>query len=253
MSDDFLSGLVQSEARIGDIEFRKPFVMRDSRLLSAAFTAPVQSLRELLPDDRLVPAQIFPGRGLIQLDVFEHRDTDIGPFNEFLVFTTLKSPHFSNIPTYNYFRGLASHELHLFFLHFGATSDAASRVFGEHLSFPESFTASMEFSDSDTWLTCEVKENADLIVRLRARKIPAKRCDINRLFYYTSRSAGPKRANLNFKQYGMSMKSSDGELTLGSTHPIARELSATLTSNKPRICLYVPTFQAIVYGSEGSP
>lgn len=252
MSDDFLSGLVQSEARIGELEFKTPFIMRDSSAFSAIFTAPVRRLRELLPDESLIPAQIFPGTGLLMLNVYQHRDTDVGPFNELLVMIVLKSPRFSNIPAYNYLRTLASNELHFFFLHFATTSKTASRILGEHFSFPQ-FPASIEFADSNGWIISEVKENDDLIFRLRGRKIPAKRSDINQLFYYTPRSPEPQHIVLNFRQYGISVKASDGEVVLGSAHPFARELSETLKSNNPRICTYIPSFQAIVYGSEGSP
>ncbi|RJP34901.1 MAG: hypothetical protein C4536_01820 [Actinobacteria bacterium] len=152
------------------------------------------------------------------MNVYENRDTDIGPFTEFLTLVALRSPRFKNIAGYNYLRALASHEPYLFILHAGTSSETALRIFNEHLLFP-GMLATIEFTDSNGWLACETREQKDLIFRLRGRKIKAKSSDTNRMYLHTPLYQQPQIVEANFKEYAINLKSSNAELTLGSSHP----------------------------------
>ena len=126
------------------------------------------------------------------------------------------------------------------------------RVLDEHFLYPE-FPASIEFTESNDWLTGEVKESGDLICRLRGRKIPAQRSSIMRVSIRTPRHQQPNRGDINFKQYAVTRDSSSAELTLGSSHPIAKELSETLKSTKSSMYIYAPSCQLILNDREESP
>jgi hypothetical protein len=252
MSEYFFAGIEQKEARIGDTVIRKPLFLKDSRVMVVFLLSPVNRLRELLPDESFVPAQIYPGTGILQLNVYEHRDTDIGPFKEFAALIPLRSPRFKNLAGYNYLRAFASHEPYYFCLQAGTSSEAALRTFNEHLLLP-GMLASIEFTDSEGWSTCEVKEQGDLIFRLRGRKLRAKRSDINRMYIHTPLHPQPQIVKANNREYGISLKPSNVELTLGPSHPLAGKISGTIRSTKPRILVYMPYFQAIFYGPGGTP
>lgn len=252
VSGDFFAGIEQTEARIGDTVIRRPLFLKDSRVMVVFLLTPVSRLRELLPDKSFVPAQIYPGTAILQLNVYEHRDTDIGPFKEFVALIPLRSPRFKNLAGYNYLRAFASHEPYYFCLQAGTSSEAALRAFSEHLLLP-GMLASIEFTDSNGWSTCEVKEQGDLIFRLRGRKVKAKHSDINRMYIHTPLYPQPQIVEANNKEYGISLKPSNAELALGPSHPLAEKLSRTLKSTKPRILVYMPYFQAIFHGPGGTP
>jgi hypothetical protein len=251
MAEDFFSGVQQTESNVADIDIKKPLFWKDSRIFGALFPAPLGKLREILPEP-LVPAQVLPGTGIFQLNVYENHDTDLGPFNEFVAFIALWSPRFSKVAGYNFLRALASHELYYYIVHMAGSSEKVVRVFNQHLLFP-AMQASIEFSDDDDWLTCEAREQGNLIFRLRGRKIKAKKSDINRLYFYTPLHQQTQLIEANFKRYTISFKPSNAELTVGQSHPIARELSEILKSTRPLTVAYIPSFQAIAYGPGGSP
>jgi hypothetical protein len=245
MADDFLSSIQQLDARVGDLEIKLPFLVRDARIIGIYFTAPVRKIRKLLPGKDFSPVQILPGISMVQLTAYEFHDTDIGPYNDFSVVIQLNSPRYAKIPVYNFLKSNSSNERYNFLLHRGANSEEAVRVCKDHFHFPE-FLASIEFSESDDWLTCEVKEGEDLICRLRGRKIPTQRSDIVKFSISTPEHQQAQPAEINFKRYGFSRNSSDAELTLGLSHPIARELSETIISTKPRVYVYASSCQFIL-------
>ncbi|RJP34904.1 MAG: hypothetical protein C4536_01835 [Actinobacteria bacterium] len=67
MSGDFFAGIDQTEARIGDTVIKQPVFWKDTRVFAGIFPAPLQELRGL-PPEPLVPAQLFPGTGVLQLN-----------------------------------------------------------------------------------------------------------------------------------------------------------------------------------------
>lgn len=251
MAGDFLSSVQQSDARVGDLEFKLPAVKRDSRIFGAWFQAPTKKLRKLIQGEGIQPTRLLPGIGFVALSAYEHRDTDIGPYNEFSVVIPLYSPRFPKIPVYNFLKMIASNEMHNFLLHRAATSDVAARILEEHFLFPE-FQASIEFTETGDWMTCEVKEGGELICRLRGRKIPAQRGGVSKYFISTPKHHQPQVVEMNQIQVATTRRPSYAELTLGSTHPIAVELCDTLKSVKPRVYAYVPSVQWAAYGPEES-
>ena len=251
MADDFLSRVQQSDTRLGNLKFKLPSVKRDSRIFGAFFQAPIKKLRKLIRSKSIQPTQFFPGIGFIAIYVYEHRDTDIGPYNEFSVVIPLYSPRFAKIPVYNFLKMMASNENHNFLLHRAANSETAVRILKEHFLFPD-FQASIEFTESNDWKTCEVKEDGELICRLRGRKIPTQGGGMSKYFISTPQHHQPQVVDINRIQMATTRKPSDAELTLSSTHPIAVEISDTLKSVKPRFYGYAPKTQWAAYGPEVS-
>ena len=247
MSDDFLAGLQRKDASIPGLDFKLPVVISEARIFSAIFPARVRELRKLLPGGSPAPAQLLPGMGLVQLTAYEYSDTDLGPFNEFSVVIPLYSPHYRKVPFYNLLRARTTREVHNFLLHRAATSEAAVRILRDWHRWPE-FPACIEISEDEDWLTCEWKEDGELICRMRGRKIPAQRAGRVRVFIYTPRHPQAQRADINPRQSVTVQRSSDTELILGPSHPLARELSAALTSTKARMYTYGPSWQLIAYG-----
>jgi hypothetical protein len=251
MSDDFLTGLQRRDASIQGLEFKLPVVISEGRIFSAMFPASVRELCRLLPGESPAPAQLLPGMGLVQLTAYEYSDSDLGPFNEFSVVIPLYTPYYKKIPLYNLLRARTTREVHNFLLHRAATSETAVSILRDWHRWPE-FLASIEIGEDGEWLTCEWKEEGELICRMRGRKIPAQRTDRIRVFIYTPGYPQAQLADINPRQSVTVHRSSDIELALGSSHPIARELSGVLRSTRARMYTYGPSWQLIAHGPEKS-
>jgi hypothetical protein len=252
MVDDITSGVEQSIVSVGDLEVKVPALYRDSRLFAVYCLAPAKKLSKLLPDFAMAPARMLPGMGLVQFTVYEHRDSPIGPYKEMSVVVPLYSPQFARLPFLNLRKAMASGHVYNFLLHRGADSEAAVRIVSEHFLWPM-FPVAVEFTESDEWLTGEVKDGDDLIFRLGGRKIPAEQSMVPRYSIFVPRTQQPTLADINFKQFEVSRDSSDAELTLGTSHPMARELSNVIKSTKSSMYVYAPSCQFILYEREGSP
>jgi hypothetical protein len=249
VGDDFLTGLQRTDASISGLDFKLPVVISKARIFSAMFPASVRELRRLLPGGSPEPAQLLPGMGLVQLTAYEYSDSDLGPFNEFSVVIPLYTPHYSKLPLYNLLRARTTREVYNFLLHRAATSETAVSILRDWHHWPE-FLASIEIDDDGEWLACEWKEDGELICRLRGRKIPAQHAGRVKVFIYTPQYQRAQLAIINPRQSVAVHGSSDTELTLGPTHPIARELSVALRSTKARMYTYGPSWQLIAYGPE---
>jgi len=251
MADGFLYGLQRSRASIDGLDFELPVVISEARIISVVFPASARKLRKLVPDG-LLPAQMLPGMGLVQLTAYEYSDTDLGPFNEFSVVIPLYTPGFPKLPFYNLNKARTTREVHNFLLYRGATSQTAVRVLGGYNRWPE-FLSSIDFTEDEDWLTCEWKEEDDLICRLRGRKLPARHMGVVKVFVYTPEHPYPQRADINPDQSTTTRGSANAELVLGTSHPIAVELAQVLASTKPRMYTYGPRWQLLTYGPEPSP
>jgi len=249
MTAEFPSGVERVEASVGDLRFELPLLIKEARIVSAVFPASARKLRAFMPDERLLPAQILPGMGLVQLTAYEYTDTDIGPFNEFSVVIPLYIPGFPRLPFLNLNKARTTREVHNFLLHRAATSETAVRILAGHHRWPE-FLASIEFSEDDDWLTCEWREGDDLICRLRGRKLPARRMGMVKVFVYTPDYPHPQRADINPLE-SVTTRGADGaRLELGQSHPVAVELAGMLSSARARMYTYGPRWQLAAYGPQ---
>jgi hypothetical protein len=252
VAEDFFSGVQQTEKSIADIEIKVPTFVRDLRIISAYLPAPVKKLRRLLPGRALSPAQLLPGMGLAQLSVYEYKDTDLGSYNDFSVVIPLNSPDFPKLPLYNLMKSRGAGEVYYFLIHRGPNSEVMAHIYRDYFLFPE-FQSTIDINEGGDWVTCEVKEDGELICRVRGRKLPVettpeKSAEKIEILVHTPQHQQAQRAVINFLQNATTRNSSDAEVTLGSSHPIAVELSEILKSVKPRMYTYAPSCQCIVYG-----
>ncbi|MEW6554143.1 MAG: hypothetical protein AB1384_07650 [Actinomycetota bacterium] len=252
MAGDFLRGIERAHASIDGLDFELPVVIREARIFSSVFPASAKKLRDLIQERELVPAQLLPGMGLVQLTAYEYTDTDIGPFNEFSVVVPLYAPGFPKLPFLNLNRARVTREVHNFLLHRGATSQTAVRILGGYHRWPE-FFSSIDISEDADWVTCEWREGDDLICRMRGRKLQARHMGRVKVFVYTSAHPRPQLADINPDQSTTTRGPANAELVLGTSHPIATELSRVLASTRPRMYTYGPRWQLIAYGPEQPP
>lgn len=249
--DDFFAGINQVDVWSAGQKVKLPIYYRDARAHLAIFPASIFALKRLLPDPRFVPAQILPGIGGIALASFEYHDTDIGPYNEFAFSVLLNNPHILPIPGYNLLRQLLQLNFYPYIHHLPVTTEAALRWGIDFSGFPK-FLASIDFTDTPEWMTCELKEKGDLICRIKGRKISTPFSRIMkmliRLYQYQQPQTTEFKANA--RSFGISLNPGDVELELGTSHPVARELGRTLLFRRSTMYFYFPSIQFILYGPE---
>ena len=249
MPDDFFSGVLQTEFDLGEYKIPAPTFYRDCRFFMGLYPARLAEAKRILPDKRFSPAQIIPGVAAASLTALEYRDTDIGPYNEFGVGIALNSPQFAAIPGYNFLRQTPQMYSYSYLKELPVTTNIAL-IGGLAVGFPK-FMASIEFSDTDDWLTCEVKEGEDHICTLRGRKIPAPHSDQMKMFPHFYQNMQPQwtEFKVNAREYGVSFKQADLELSLGS-HRVSDKIRRLFLSTKPLMYSYVPSIQGILYAAE---
>ncbi len=251
MTSDFFSGVEQVETKIGDVKGKIPLFYRKARCFTAVFPAKLWEVRRALPDRRFVPAQIAPGVAGVMLAAFEYYDVDIPPYNEFAIGIPVNSPYFLQVPGYNLARQMLRMETDLYVLHLPVTTEEARRGGVDFYGFPK-FLASIDYMDTAEWANCALSEGGDLICSLDFDKIAARHSGVMKFFchLYQDRQPQVTECKMNARQYAMSFNPSHVELSLGLSHPIARELDQMLFSTRPLMYMYVPDFQLILYGPE---
>ncbi len=251
MEGDFFAGVDQVDVMMGDFKAKLPLFYRRGRGFSAVFPAPLWRVRQALPDRRFVPAQLAPGVAAVQMAAFEYYDVDIPPYNEFAMCIPLVSSSFQPLPVYNTLRQMLRMEYDVYFHHLPVTTEVAMRGGIDFYGFPK-FLASIDFSDTQEWVECELKEEGELICTLRGRKIAAASSGIIKFFCHLYQDSQPQTAEgkMNARSYALNFNPTNAGLSLGTSHPIALELSKLLMSTRPLMYLYVPDFQLILYGPE---
>jgi len=251
MPEDFFAGVDQLEAEIAGVRGKMPVFYRDARCFTLMLPARLLALRRLLPDPRFVPAQVLPGIGAVNLTAFEYYDTDIDPYNEFSVSILLNSNQFLQIPGYNALRQMLQNCFYAYIHHLPVTTEVALEGGIQLYNYPK-FMASIDFSDTEEWVTCQLAVGGDLICRTKGRKIPAPRSDAMKYICHLYQYQQPQYAEMkvNARRYGMAWGQGNAELEVGTAHPVARELSSLLISEKPLVYIYVPSMQAILYSPE---
>jgi hypothetical protein len=226
MKDEFFDGVEQADFYYGDLR-----------------------VREIMPDRRFEPAQILPGVAAVQISAFQYYEASIPPYNEFAVCIPLNSQQFLKIPGYNMLRQMLRMEFDLYFHHIMVTDEIA--LTGREFGYPK-FMATVDFTDTDEWIDCDVGENGQGICRLRTRRVASNHSRLLKFFchIYHDRQPHFTEGKLNARQYGMSFNPSDIELSLDASHPIARELSRVLLTPRSIMSMYVPDFQMILYGNQ---
>lgn len=246
--DDIFSGIRQVDWHIGGRKMQHPVFFRDVSSFGALLPARLSSLRQLLPDIRFSPVRILPGIGLISINAIEFRDM---AFNDLSIAVVLNNPGMAKIPGYNFLRQILQFNTYIYVLYQLVSSDNASLLLSEWSDIPTP-VVSMSFSYEAERISCEARQNEELILSLTGKRIPAGRSDLMKWFchYYDNAQPQSWEFKVNALEHGFSLGPKDFELKIGSNHPIAREISEALISPKALLYAYVPSAQAVLYGPE---
>jgi hypothetical protein len=218
------------------IEF--PIFYYDVRLIAAAFTVKVSELKRLLPHPKLKPIKIWPGTGMLEIAAFEYRDTSIGPYNEIGIAIPVKFPPGLIFPGLSAMKMMRNNRFSVYVHHLPVTTEIALKLGVHFYNYPK-FLADITFQDMDNNLEVTLREGDDLILKMRAKKLPAKRSRGFEIHTYSIKKDAIMHSLVEgwAPQLGSVMMGSVAELELGE-HRISKELADLNLSRTARSGLY---------------
>ncbi len=248
----FFEGVTQGDVVVDPFATKEPTFYYDGCATAAFFAAKLGALRRLMPDPRLSPARLAPGLGVVALMCFEYRDTDIGAYNEVAITVGLNEPWFlPNLPGRALLSGMRRRQLHGWVHHLPVTTEIARALGVEICNYPK-FIAKIDFAETPAERLCQIAEGQEPILTLAGKRISSSRSGEIQLFSHLWMNRQPQTTEfkINAMQMGISLKPGAASLELGDRHPVARELDGLLVSRRPIQYVYVPRFEAILYGPE---
>lgn len=245
----FFDGVAQQEVVIAGQRAKVPIFYRDGSSITALLPASARRLRRILPDPRYRPATLLPGVGIVGLTALDYRDTDIGPYGEFSVSVFLRPPFSPGG------RGVLGQyrrrQLHGFIWHLPVTTEIALRGGVDYYNFPK-FIARIEFEEAEGEVRCRLSEGGEAIATVSGRRIPTRRDMQMQQFIHLWMDGQPQSTEfkIHAHEWASSWGSRNVRVELGERHPVARGLRGVLLSTRPVGYLYMPRFEAILYGPE---
>ncbi|GEM_PF-2383930 len=227
----------QLSTRRGGYKFPLPIFHYDSTLVGVTAPANYAATRALLPSPRLEPYNLPLGRTILILAAIEHRDSDLGAFNEFLVIVPLRPPAHRGLKTW--LLPWRRYSLSFYILHRATNERRVAAGFREiyNINVTE---AEVNFEQRAGRIRCHVSGDDDLIIVM---EVPGKQSRFNanvRADLFSVRSDRVLRSEIIGKFFGI--RPSYGGKTyieIGKRHFVARDL-ADLNPGRPPAGWHIP-------------
>jgi len=245
---DFFSRLVQTEHK--EYEVKLPIFYYDNSGLTVIYTASTAQVRKRLPFPNMHPVEMTPGRCLLSFSAFEYRNTSIGPYNEFSVAAIISYDRRA-IPGLTLLSCMMRNEFAACILHLPVTSERARRGGLEMAGYPK-FLADIVFTRDKETTTCTLSENRQPILSLRGKNTKTARGKLTKYKLYTCKDGIPLCANLHINplEYSQARGRNLATLDLGTGHRVCTELREMTLSRRPVLYQYMPSYEAILFGSK---
>jgi hypothetical protein len=246
----FFEGIHQTEAKIGDAEFKVPLFYYDGEQMTGVFPARMSALKKMLPDRRMTPARIAPGVGAITVTCFEYRDTGIGPYNELAIAISLNEPYFRpNLPGRAMIDSMRRGQYDSWVHHLPVTTEIARAGGVDFYNYPK-FIAAIDFTQDSATRTCRLAEGAEHILTMKCDRLRGSGSEQVQLFSHLYQNREPQSSEFKILAHDMGKTAKPGAATLelGDRHPIALELGDALLSKKAIAAAYSPRIEGILYG-----
>ncbi len=249
MEGSFFEGITQRTVEITGGACEVPILYRDVFAVAGVFAAPTLKLKELLPTSKLVPAEIYPGKGLLGFMAADYRDTTIGPYREFIIMVPARYRPRLNPPLLPVLRMAASLSFEVFIWQLPLTSELGLRAGVDIWGFPK-FLADIEFREEDGRVSCALSEGGKEILTLEVRKNAAR---MKTYFDYTVFSVKDRellRTPVSGISGGLgrSFRPGGARLALGE-HELSRRIRE-IAPGRSVMTLYVPKGKLILPEAE---
>lgn len=250
MEEEFFSGVAVEEMGLpSGLRVELPVRYYDWSAMMAHFPASARKLRELLPSERLKPALLWPGTGLVSFAAFEYRDVaSVPPYNEFAICVPVQYEPTVNIPALPLLVPQWFPSFGLYVHHLPVTTPEAYEFGVEIWGYPK-FLAEISFEETDQVRRCLLRAEGKDIITLEVDKLTTGARSRN-YYTYTVKDDQLLRTLVQMQgKVGMARFSRGAIYTLGD-HPIAEELRALRIGETVVECLYAPDVQSMLHPAE---
>jgi hypothetical protein len=249
MEGQFFEKVEQREVEITGGTCGVPILYRDVFAVAGIFVAPTLPLKNLLPTNKLAPAEILPGKGLLAFIAFDYRDTSIGPYRELgIAIPARYEPRF-NPPLFPALRMAASLSFEAYVWQLPVTSEIALHAGIDIWGYPK-FLADIDFTDDAKMVSCTLSENGQRILTLEVNLSAPKTKTYFDLNTYTVKDRELFFTSIKglSGSMGRSFRPGAASLTLGE-HPLSRKIRE-VAPGKSIQTLYIPHAQTILPEAE---
>jgi hypothetical protein len=204
------------------VEF--PVFYYDFSAVTASFIVKASKLREMLPHPKFIPAEIWPGTGVLTISAYEYRDTDIGPYNEVAVSVPINFETADFLPPKSAISMLRRHKFTLYVHQLPVTTEEA-RLGGVYFYNYPKFLADITIENKGERIVTTLKEKDDLILKMSAKKLPLKKPGAVEYHTFSIKDNQILHTLIEGKaeRIGYSMMGKFAEIELGD-HAVAEEL-----------------------------
>lgn len=251
MDDEFFAGIDQVELKVDGGTAKFPIFYRDARMFTLMLPANLLKLKRMLPDPRFTPAQVLPGVGALALTAFEYYDTDVAPYNEFMMGIVLNSPYYAPVPCYNILRQLISGIFSVYIYHLPVTTELALRAGVDFYNYPK-FVADIDFSDSDGRIACDLHRGGQRILTMSGPKPPTRTLGEMKFMCNLYQSRQPQLAEFKVNAIDAVMKWSPADVawSFDRGDPMGAAAADVVLGSRAVMYMYMPRIQAVLYGPE---
>ena len=255
MKGDIFKNIAQAEYSILDRKTKKPFNFRlpcfyyDDFIFIAFYSASTKLVQPYLPDRRMHPLEVKPGRCVVSLAAIEHRSTDINPYNEF-VMTYMISFGKRVFPMFSLMSQKFRREFELYAPHLPVTTDIALQGGIDLYGFPK-ILAGIDFTRTSSSVKCSITEKKKHILTLEGPVLPTagKGHGSYKKFYPVYNGITIRGDVIDYySEYAETRNTEKVKLSIGNDHPICSELKAIDLSDKAFAYHYVPSCESILFG-----
>lgn len=241
--DNFFQQVEQVNICYKNYSLKIPLFYQEMEFMSVLLLASIERIKKILPSSKMNPYRITPWHTTISITTYKYKKSDIGSYNEVII----SIPISINEAMPLFIGSLRkAPKKPMLYLHSVPVTAEIPRFLGVEIGGYPKFLADINYLEEPEWLSCEVKVDNQLILRLRGRKLKTKTIARSYLNPISYRNGFLLRSELVMSQRetGISQANESVDLVLGQ-HSLAEELKQL---NLGRILQYqyCPSARAIL-------
>lgn len=224
---------------------RLPLFIPDFGSITAVYHAATERVAPLLPHPALHPVEVLPGRCLVVFSALEYRESDLGPYNEFVVAFPVGVGRLPALAAA--LRDLATGAASAYVWQMPVTTER-SRAAGAGIAGYPKFVADIAFERQGGQLACTVAQEGRRIATLWCETGPARGERRLQVRSWTMREGRPLATHLRVHQrrteehlHGRRAALQPGD------HPLADTLRTLDLAGQPLASQYCPQAQGVMF------
>jgi hypothetical protein len=223
-NDEFFKGTPRLTYEIKGRKVEFPVFYYDFSSVTATFIVKADKLSELLPHPHFIPAEMWPGAGVLAITAYEYRDTDIGAYNELSISIPINFDAATFLSGKSAISMLRRHKF-AFYVHQLPVTTEAARLGGAYFYNYPKFLADITIEDKGERIEATLKEKDELILKMSAKKPPLRKTGPFEYHTFSIKDHAVLHTLIEGKaeRIGYSMMGKFAKIELGD-HAVAQEL-----------------------------